>query len=229
MINLDLNHVLEHGFTKLVYNPDLLQIEIKDDDLKKHLEDFSSKYPYARKSIKFIYKDDSLAEVNKFYGYFPNMMKRVEYSTHSKGLVYYIAQAVKMRKKPNVNQFTDKTVSDYNAINLMPEIEIIHNAFKDYFDALNLELETKIKNQIIEKYGKIGAYCFKDNETLSSIESEIDTIENKLKELKDAKHDLKKSLSINFIESTSEVHSDYKQDLVNTIKEEKRKERFFFD
>jgi hypothetical protein len=229
MINLDLNHVLEQGFTKLQYNPDLLQIEIKEDDLKKHLEDFSSKYPYARKSIKFIYKDDSLAEVNKFYGYFPNMGKRVEYSTHSKGLVYYIAQAVKMRKKPNVNQFTDNTVSEYNAINLMPEMEVVHNAFKDYFNALNLELETKIKNQIIEKYGKISAYCFKDNETLSNIESEIDTLENKLKELKDAKHDLKKSLSINFIESTSEVHSDYKQDLVNTIKEEKRKERFFFD
>jgi hypothetical protein len=229
MINLDLNHVLEHGFTKLQYNPDLLQIEIKEDDLKKHLEDFSSKYPYARKSIKFIYKDENLKEVNKFYGYFPNMKKRVEYSAHSEGLVYYIAQAVKMRKKPNINQFTDNTVNEYNAINLMPEMDLVHNAFKDYFDALNLELETKIKNQIIEKYGKTSAYCFKDNETLSNIENEIDKLENKLKELKDAKHELKKSLSINFIESTSEVNLHYKQDLVNNIKEEKRKERFFFD
>jgi DNA-binding cell septation regulator SpoVG len=59
----------------------------------------------------------------------------------------------------------------------MPEMEVVHNAFKDYFNALNLELETKIKNQIIEKYGKISAYCFKDNETLSSIESEIDAME----------------------------------------------------
>jgi hypothetical protein len=218
MRKFSIENILKNGFPKLVYKPELLKVQRHEDSLH---DSFYGLRTIAGKSVFFTYQDDDILELSNELNYL-YCKRPIKYAEREKYLHYQVRKSVNMRKKPNKNEYTDATLNEFNSINLVPDLQVIHDYFTEHFVEMNEKLEQKFRDRIVSEYGSIYRYDCQDSKT-KELKDKIEQLEKQLETMENDLFAQRKQLTINFVEGTNEINDVYKKDLLNNISEQTRK------
>lgn len=186
-------------------------------------------------SVVFEYDDPELANAVKNTRYSTGWSKSLVTKTENRGdepvrLLIVRTKNFPLRKKKGCAK---KSGIEHNTANSIADAEIGIQKFQEkynmdlaiqqfslFFEDFTLWLEDEEKKAVVSKFGNVGGY--KDIDGVEAIDKEIALLRKQITELKQKRFDIKKKGVIEFLQSDTEAcHEDFKQLLVDAVKDSK--------
>jgi hypothetical protein len=213
---------LKNGHKTITLNTNLIE--------EKPYEYFSKEYREGTKSITFTYNEPELIgllkEMRLTYS-MGHFHRSVQFDNNSDKIYVKQTKTVKLRKKPNSDDITAKSLEDWNNLELTLTKDKFIVILQEFIDNVNKEETERLAKEIARIFGKTGAYAVGSLKTeqleteLAELKEQQKKLEEKIMEVKSAILEEKKQLAINFIEVTQEINPAFKDGLIQKIQQEK--------
>jgi len=219
--------IIESGVRQVEFDPDKIEITVSD----RIIGDWGGD-GYQRVLVQ--YKDEDLAQIMAINNYSINWAKTIfksdhqaSYSSDRKEILFMTSTTCKLRKKPNVKGYTQKSIDAFEEkademIEKYTNVDFLHEEFKKLFAHFNEWYEEEQKKKVVETYGNIYGWKWEKVEEIKAMNEEIKAMEEKISQMKQKRFDRQCTLAVEFVKDKAEkIAEEFKQPLIEAINEKR--------
>lgn len=223
--------IVEKGIQQVEFNPDLIDVFVSD----KQIGDWGGE-GYQRVSVA--YKDEDLAQLMAVNNYYIDWAKTIfrgehqdRYSSDRKAIKFHKSVTEKLRKKPNVKGYTQKSIDAFEEkakaiVDKYTDVDFITEELKKLIADFNEWYAKEQKKKVVSTYGNIYSWKWETVEEIVAMDEEIKAMQKKLDELRNKKFDRQCTLAVEYVKDKAEkIAEEFKQPLIEEI-ERKRVEGY---
>jgi hypothetical protein len=215
--------IVEKGIQQVEFNPDLIKVSVSD----RTIGDWGNE-GYQRVFVS--YNDEDLAQIMAINNYHINWAETIfkgqhqaTYSSDRKSIDFSKSVTVKLRKKPNVKGYTQKSISEFEEkANAMVEkysnVDFIAEELQKLIAHFNEWYAEEQKKKVVSTYGDVYAWKWETVEEIVAMDEEIKAMQKKIDELRNKKFDRQCTLAVEYVKDKAEkIAEEFKQPLIDEI------------
>jgi flagellar hook-basal body complex protein FliE len=219
--------IVEKGVQQVVFNPDLIEVFVSD----KQIGEWGGE-GYQRVSV--VYKDEDLAQLMAVNNYYIDWAKTIfkgdhqdRYRHNRKAIKFHKSLSVKLRKKPNVKGYTQKSIDAFEEkakamVDKYTDVDFITEELRKLISDFNKWYAEEQRNKVVKAYSDIYSWKWETVEEIVAMDEEIKAMQEKLNELRNKKFDRQCTLAVEFVKDKAEkIAEEFKQPLIEAINEKR--------
>jgi hypothetical protein len=223
--------IIEKGVKQVEFDPSKLKVTVSD----RNYGEWGNE-GYQRVFVE--YQDEDLAQIMAYNNYHINWSETIfkavhqaRYTSDRKSIVFFKRVEHKLRKKPNVKGYTDKSIKEFDekadkVVETYTDVDFLHTELKKLFKHFNEWYAEEQKKKVVETYGDIYGWKWETVEEIVAMDEEIKAMQKKLDDLRNKKFDKQCSFAVEFVKDKAEkIAEEFKQPLIDEI-ERKRMEGY---
>lgn len=223
--------IIEKGIQQVEFDPSKITTFVSD----KSIGEWNSE-GYQRVTVK--YEDEDLAQLMAENNYHIDWAETIfkggqqaRYSSDRKSIDFHKSVSVKLRKKPNVKEYTQKSIDQFEEkakamVDKYTDVDFLSEELQKLIANFNEWYAEEQKKKVVSTYGDIYSWKWETVEEIVTMDEEIKVMQEKLNELRNKKFDRQCTLAVEFIKDKAEkIAEEFKQPLIEEI-ERKRVEGY---
>ena len=220
---IDAQDIVEKGIQQVEFDPSKIKVIVSD----KNIGEWGSE-GCQRVTVKYL--DEDLAQLMAENNYYIDWAKTIfrggqqaRYSSDRKSIDFYKSVSVKLRKKPNVKGYTQKSIDQFEEkakamVEKYTNVDFIAEELQKLIANFNEWYAEEQKKKVVSTYGDIYGWKWETVEEIVAMNEEIKALEEELKQLRNKKFDRQCTLAVEFIKDKAEkIAEEFKQPLVDEI------------
>ena len=228
MNRIDVYELVKSGFKTVEFDPLAVKL-VKDTDTIPLIKNNGN---VAVRKIMFTYdnKDHIQAIWDANYSFRWGNTNVKMYDGIRNGVDMYIVLEARttLRKSPNRDEWSQASLKRHEdnckKLDKFGKLSYGIEEFKAGFVDFNKWYKEEQTREVVEKFGKVSMWDFKEDSEIVEYDAQIKSLENTVKALKEERFKTKSRLVINCIINDSEnISDDFKEPLLARVKEEKSK------